>query len=321
MQFGSKPLFENISVKFGGGNRYGLIGANGSGKSTFMKILGGDLEPTLGNVSLDPNERIGKLRQDQFAFEEFTVLDTVIMGHKELWEVKQERDRIYALPEMSEEDGYKVADLEVKYGEMDGYSAEARAGELLLGVGIPVEQHYGPMSEVAPGWKLRVLLAQALFADPDILLLDEPTTGLDPNQIVEIRELIKNIGREKTVIMSSHILAEIEATCDRVLIINKGKIVADGTSAELRNKSDKGKLLKICIQGGEDEDIYNELALIPELENIISSTPHHFEIQCERATEIEKKIFDICCQNNWYISEMTPVETRLEDIFRQVTKN
>lgn len=162
MQFGSKPLFENISVKFGGGNRYGLIGANGSGKSTFMKILGGDLEPTLGNVSLDPNERIGKLRQDQFAFEAFTVLDTVIMGHGELWEVKQERDRIYALAEMSEEDGYKVADLEVKYGEMDGYSAEARAGELLLGVGIPVEQHYGPMSEVAPGWKLRVLLAQTL---------------------------------------------------------------------------------------------------------------------------------------------------------------
>lgn len=164
MQFGSKPLFENISVKFGGGNRYGLIGANGSGKSTFMKILGGDLEPTLGNVSLDPNERIGKLRQDQFAFEEFTVLDTVIMGHKELWEVKQERDRIYALPEMSEEDGYKVADLEVKYGEMDGYSAEARAGELLLGVGIPVEQHYGPMSEVARlescvcFWRRRCLL-------------------------------------------------------------------------------------------------------------------------------------------------------------------
>lgn len=177
MQFGSKPLFENISVKFGGGNRYGLIGANGSGKSTFMKILGGDLEPTLGNVSLDPNERIGKLRQDQFAFEEFTVLDTVIMGHAELWEVKQERDRIYGLAEMSEEDGYKVADLETQYGEMDGYSAEARAGELLLGVGIPVEQHYGPMSEVAPGWKLRVLLAQALFSNPDILLLDEPTNN------------------------------------------------------------------------------------------------------------------------------------------------
>lgn len=178
MQFGSKPLFENISVKFGGGNRYGLIGANGSGKSTFMKILGGDLEPTLGNVSLDPNERIGKLRQDQFAFEEFTVLDTVIMGHKELWEVKQERDRIYALPEMSEEDGYKVADLEVKYGEMDGYSAEARAGELLLGVGIPVEQHYGPMSEVALAgscvccWRRRCLLIQTFSCSTN-----RPTTS------------------------------------------------------------------------------------------------------------------------------------------------
>lgn len=173
MQFGSKPLFENISVKFGGGNRYGLIGANGCGKSTFMKILGGDLVPSGGNVFLDPNERLGKLRQDQFAFENNTVLDTVIMGHGELWEVKEERDRIYAMAEMSEEDGYKVADLEVAYGEMDGYSAEARAGELLLGVGIPVEQHYGLMSEIAPGWKLRVLLAQALFSDPEILLLDE----------------------------------------------------------------------------------------------------------------------------------------------------
>ena len=166
MQFGSKPLFENISVKFGGGNRYGLIGANGCGKSTFMKILGGDLAPTGGNVFLDPNERLGKLRQDQFAFEQYSVLDTVIMGHTELWAVKEERDRIYAMAEMSEEDGYKVADLEVAYGEMDGYTAEARAGELLLGVGIPVEQHYGPMSEIAPGWKLRVLLAQALFSDP-----------------------------------------------------------------------------------------------------------------------------------------------------------
>ena len=177
------------------------------------------------------------------------------------------------------------------------------------------------LKRMSKGMKQKTALVAALMNDSPVIILDEPTTGLDPNQIVEIRELIKNIGREKTVIMSSHILAEIEATCDRVLIINKGKIVADGTSAELRNKSDKGKLLKICIQGGEDEDIYNELALIPELENIISSTPHHFEIQCERATEIEKKIFDICCQNNWYISEMTPVETRLEDIFRQVTKN
>jgi len=203
MQFGSKPLFENISVKFGGGNRYGLIGANGCGKSTFMKILGGDLTPSGGNVSLDPNERLGKLRQDQFAFEEYSVLDTVIMGHAELWDVKEERDRIYALPEMSEEDGYKVADLEVKYGEMDGYSAEARAGELLLGVGIPLEQHYGPMSEVAPGWKLRVLLAQALFANPDILLLDEPTNNLDIDTIRWLEQVLNERNSTMATIASA----------------------------------------------------------------------------------------------------------------------
>ena len=153
MQFGSRPLFENISVKFGNGNRYGLIGANGCGKSTLMKILGGDLEPSAGNVSVDANERVGKLRQDQFAFEHCSVLDTVIMGHAELWRVKQERDRIYALPEMSEEEGMQVADLEVRFAELDGYTAEARAGELLLGLDIAVEQHAGPMSAVAPGWK------------------------------------------------------------------------------------------------------------------------------------------------------------------------
>ncbi len=222
MQFGSKPLFENISVKFGGGNRYGLIGANGSGKSTFMKILGGDLEPTLGNVSLDPNERIGKLRQDQFAFETFTVLDTVIMGHGELWEVKQERDRIYGLAEMSEEDGYKVADLEVQYGEMDGYSAESRAGELLLGVGIPMEQHYGLMSEVAPGWKLRVLLAQALFSNPDILLLDEPTNNLDIDTIRWLEQTLNE--RNSTMIIISHDRHFLNMVCTHMADLDYGEL-------------------------------------------------------------------------------------------------
>jgi len=135
MQFGDKPLFEDISVNFGDGNRYGLIGANGSGKSTFMKILDGTLEPTNGNVTITPNERIGKLSQDQFAYEELNVIDTVIMGYKELWEVKQERERIYALPEMTEEEGMRVGDLEMEFAEMDGYTAESRAGELLMGVG------------------------------------------------------------------------------------------------------------------------------------------------------------------------------------------
>lgn len=222
MQFGSKPLFENISVKFGGGNRYGLIGANGCGKSTFMKILGGDLVPSGGNVFLDPNERLGKLRQDQFAFENNTVLDTVIMGHGELWEVKEERDRIYALPEMSEADGYKVADLEVAYGEMDGYSAEARAGELLLGVGIPVEQHYGLMSEIAPGFKLRVLLAQALFSDPEILLLDEPTNNLDIDTIRWLEQVLNE--RSSTMIIISHDRHFLNMVCTHMADLDYGEL-------------------------------------------------------------------------------------------------
>ncbi len=222
MQFGSKPLFENISVKFGGGNRYGLIGANGCGKSTFMKILGGDLIPSAGNVFLDPNERLGKLRQDQFAFENNTVLDTVIMGHGELWEVKEERDRIYAMAEMSEADGYKVADLEVAYGEMDGYSAEARAGELLLGVGIPVEQHYGLMSEIAPGFKLRVLLAQALFSDPEILLLDEPTNNLDIDTIRWLEQVLNE--RSSTMIIISHDRHFLNMVCTHMADLDYGEL-------------------------------------------------------------------------------------------------
>ena len=156
MQFSAKPLFENISVKFSDGNRYGLIGANGCGKSTFMNILSGELEPSAGNVSISPNDRVGKLNQDQFAFEEYSVLDTVIMGHEELWKVKQERERIYSLPEMSEEEGMQVAELENRFAELDGYTAESRAGEFLSGAGIEEALHEGPMSEVAPGWKLRV---------------------------------------------------------------------------------------------------------------------------------------------------------------------
>jgi ATPase subunit of ABC transporter with duplicated ATPase domains len=222
MQFGPKPLFENISVKFGNGNRYGLIGANGCGKSTLMKILGGDLEPTAGNICVDANERVGKLRQDQFAFENHTVLDTVIMGHAELWKVKQERDRIYSLPEMSEEDGMRVADLEVHFAELDGYTAEARAGELLLGLDIPVEQHTGPMSAVAPGWKLRVLLAQALFADPDIMLLDEPTNNLDINTIRWL-EVVLN-ARNSTMVIISHDRHFLNSVCTHMADLDYGEL-------------------------------------------------------------------------------------------------
>jgi len=222
IQFGSKPLFENISVKFGDGNCYGIIGANGCGKSTFMNILGGTLEPTAGNVSITPNERIGKLNQDQFAFEEFTVIDTVIMGHAELWKVKQERDRLYALPEMTEDDGMRVAGLEIEFAEMDGYTAESRAGEFLSGAGIQESLHFGPMSDVAPGWKLRVLLAQALFSSPDILLLDEPTNNLDINAIRWLEGVLSN--QKSTIIIISHDRHFLNTVCTHMADIDYGEM-------------------------------------------------------------------------------------------------
>ena len=222
MQFGAKPLFENVSVKFGDGHRYGLIGANGSGKSTFMKILGGDLDPSSGNVSKDVNERIGKLRQDQFAYEQYSVVDTVIMGHDELWKVKEERDAIYAKAEMTEEDGLRAGELEAEFAELDGYTAESRAGDLLLGVGIPVDQHFGPMSEIAPGWKLRVLLAQVLFSEPDIMLLDEPTNNLDINTIRWLEGVLNQ--RDCTMIIISHDRHFLNSVCTHMADLDYGEL-------------------------------------------------------------------------------------------------
>ncbi|MGB8339761.1 MAG: ABC-F family ATPase [Burkholderiales bacterium] len=211
IQFGAKPLFENVSVKFGDGNRYGLIGANGCGKTTFMKILGGDLEPSAGNVSLDRGERLGKLKQDQFAYEDQRVLDVVMQGHTEMWAAMQERDAIYADLEASEDDYMRAADLEAKFAEYDGYTAESRAGELLMGVGIPIEQHNGPMSNVSPGWKLRVLLAQVLFSNPDIMLLDEPTNNLDINSIRWLEDILNQ--RQCAMIIISHDRHFLNSVC------------------------------------------------------------------------------------------------------------
>jgi len=222
IQFGAKPLFENVSVKFSDGNRYGLIGANGCGKSTFMKILGGDLEPSGGNVMKDQHVRLGKLRQDQFAFEEIRVLDVVMMGHEEMWSAMTERDAIYANPEASEDDYMKAADLEAKFAEYDGYTAEARAGELLLGVGIPIEQHSGPMREIAPGWKLRVLLAQALFSDPDVLLLDEPTNNLDIHSIQWLEDILNE--RNSTMVIISHDRHFLNSVCTHMADLDYGEI-------------------------------------------------------------------------------------------------
>ena len=222
MQFGAKPLFENISVKFGDGNRYGLIGANGCGKSTFMKILGGDLEPSSGNVMLDIGERLGKLGQNQFAFEEMRVLDVVMMGHVEMWAAMTERDAIYADPNATDDDYMRAADLEAKFAEYDGYTAEARASEILMGAGIEIAQHQGPMSEIAPGWKLRVLLAQALFSNPDILLLDEPTNNLDINTIRWLENVLNQ--RNSTMIIISHDRHFLNQVCTHMADMDFGTL-------------------------------------------------------------------------------------------------
>ena len=222
MQFGGKPLFENVSVKFGLGNRYGLIGANGCGKSTFMKILGGDLEPSAGHVAIDGGERIGKLQQNQFAYEDMRVLDVVLMGHAGMWQAMQERDAIYTDSDASEDEYMRAADLEHDFAEFGGYTAEARAGELLLGLGIPMVQHTGPMSAVAPGWKLRVLLAQALFGDPDILLLDEPTNHLDINSIRWLEDVLN--ARTSTMIIISHDRHFLSSVCTHIADLDYGEL-------------------------------------------------------------------------------------------------
>ena len=194
MQYGEKPLFENVSVTFGGGERYGLIGANGAGKSTFMKTLGGEIEPTSVEVTHNPDLRLVKLRQDQFAYEDQIILDVVLQGHEEMWAVMQERDAIYMDPEASEADYMKAAELEEKYAQYGGYTSEARAEALLTGVGVSSGLFRSPMATIPPGLKLRVLLAQALFSNPDILLLDEPTNNLDIDTHPLVRRYLKHLS-------------------------------------------------------------------------------------------------------------------------------
>ncbi len=202
IQFGAKPLFEGVSVKFTDGNRYGLIGANGCGKSTLMKILGGDLEPSSGDVVLQPGLRLGKLRQDQFAYEDQRVIDVVMQGHAEMWAAMTERDRIYANPEATDDDYMRAAELEVQFAEYGGYDAEARAAAILEEAGLEPALHHGPMREVPPGLKLRVLLAQALFSRPDVLLLDEPTNNLDIHSIGWLEGVLN--AADSTMIIISH---------------------------------------------------------------------------------------------------------------------
>src|SRR5216684_1080395 len=214
IQFGAKPLFEQVTVKFSDGNRYGLIGANGSGKSTLMKLLGGDLEPSAGDVMLQAGMRLGKLNQNQFGYEDERVLDVVMRGHTELWAAMKERDRIYADPNATDDDYMKAAELEGVFAEYGGYDAEARAGSILTDAGIHESRHIGPMREVPPGLKLRVLLAQALFSRPDVLLLDEPTNNLDINSIRWLESALNNY--DATMVIISHDRHFLNQVCTHV---------------------------------------------------------------------------------------------------------
>lgn len=222
LHFSDRKLFDDVNIKFTPGNCYGLIGANGAGKSTFLKILAGDIQPSTGHVSLGPDERLAVLRQNHFDFEEYTVIETVIMGHKRLYEVMKEKDAIYMKEDFSDEDGIRAAELEGEFAELDGWEAEPEAAVLLQGLNITEDLHYLKMSELTGGQKVKVLLAQTLFGKPDVLLLDEPTNGLDIQSINWLEEFLINF--DNTVIVVSHDRHFLNKVCTHMADLDFGKI-------------------------------------------------------------------------------------------------
>ena len=222
IQFGKRVLYKDVNVKFTNGNIYGVIGANGAGKSTLLKAISGELEPNKGTVTLGPGERLSVLSQDHFKFDEFTVLDTVLMGHTVLWQIMQEKNALYMKEDFSDEDGIKVAELEEKFAELDGYNAESDAAQLLSGLGIKEALHYKYMKELSGKEKVRVMLAQALFGNPDNLLLDEPTNDLDLETVVWLEEYLANF--EHTVLVVSHDRHFHDSVCTHTLDIDFGKV-------------------------------------------------------------------------------------------------
>jgi len=222
IRYGKRILFDEVSIKFTSGNCYGIIGANGAGKSTFLKILASKIDAPTGQVCITPGERMSVLKQDHFEFDQVTVLNTVLMGNKKLWNVLQEKDILYAKPDFSNEDGVKVAELETKYAEMEGWNAENDAASLLSDLGINEKEHQKLMSEISGKEKVRVLLANALFGNPDILLLDEPTNDLDVDTIMWLENFLINF--QNTVIVVSHDRHFMDAVCTHVADIDFGKM-------------------------------------------------------------------------------------------------
>lgn len=300
-KYGSQRAVDNISFEVQTGEVLGFLGPNGAGKTTTMKVITCFMAPSDGDV------KVG----------EYSVLE-----HPE--EVKKS---IGYLPENNPlyEDMPVLEYLEY-VAELQGVPKEKiqdRIAEMVVLTGLNVEKHK-KIGELSKGYRQRVGLAQAMIHDPEILILDEPTTGLDPNQIIEIRKLIRELGRSKTVILSTHILSEVEATCDRILIINDGKIVADGTADMLKQKAEGEEILRVQIsESGSLDEVISSLM---EIENItlvdpIKDLENGLTISCKNSTETRKQVFQMCVSKNWILTQMTPIETKLEDIFRELTTN
>ncbi|HQK37201.1 MAG: ATP-binding cassette domain-containing protein [Bacteroidales bacterium] len=299
-KYGSQKAVDDISFTVKTGEIVGFLGPNGAGKTTTMKAITGFFAPDngdirVGGISVSENpvevkRLIGYLPETNPLYQEMGVIDYLFYVAR-LQGLEKER-----IPD--------------------------RIREMVSICGLAGEKHK-KIGELSKGYKQRVGLAQALIHDPAVLILDEPTSGLDPNQIVEIRELIKRIGKQKTVILSSHILAEVEATCDRILIISKGKIVANGTPADLRKQAQGHELLKVTIEGAPRNDIFSALKALDgvKLVNPIEGTAGSFEIESREGMSNRRQVFTLCVSKGWFLTELTPVETKLEDIFRELTMN
>ncbi|MGC9343748.1 MAG: ATP-binding cassette domain-containing protein [Bacteroidales bacterium] len=295
--YGPQKAVDDISFTVKTGEVLGFLGPNGAGKTTTMKAITACMVPTAGKISI---------------------------GGLDVFEQTDEvKNHIGYLPEHNPlyRDMYVIDYLRF-IAEMHNIPknlVEVRILEMIHVCGIQSEKHK-KIQELSKGYRQRVGLAQALIHNPDVLILDEPTTGLDPNQIIEIRELIKRIGKAKTVILSSHILAEVEATCDRIMIINKGKLVADGTAEELRMRSRGNDLLRLKIEDADADEIFKTLQDLSGVK-MVDKKDGRFFLQAEPGKTLERDVFRLCGDKSWVITEMTPVETKLEDVFRELTMN
>lgn len=296
--FGAQKALDELSFEVKTGEILGFLGPNGAGKTTTMKAI---------TCYITPNE------------------GDILVGDKSVLHSPDEvKQHIGYLPENNPLYlDMPVMDYLSFIGELQGVEkalVEAQVNKMVRICGLNAEKHK-KISELSKGYRQRVGLAQALIHDPEVLILDEPTTGLDPNQIIEIRALIKEIGKEKTVILSSHILAEVEATCDRVLIINKGKIVANGTPEELRSQAQGKEILKVAINGGAKNEVYTALSQLAETDVVSFAEENNnlFAVESHADQSSCKAIFNLCVSKGWYLTQLTPVEKNLEDVFRELT--